>query len=211
MKVKTLIAASMLVPGLALAAVPHHHHSLAAHTYRVEPGLYVRAEAGISKPSFTVEKYQPNPGDTSSTVSFSAKDSFVGGLGLGYTFNEFFRSDLMVGYRRLQVKGSPLKGRVYTYLVNAYFDGQNATMFTPYVMGGIGLGHDHFKAAGSKGKTRFAWNAGAGVYAKVANNINIDLNYKYLGVKLSKITTQGQTVKARIGANEFQAGLIFKF
>ncbi len=206
MKIKTLLAASVLVPGLALAAA--HQHS--THSHLVTPGFYVKAEAGLSRPFLTTSIRNlnlPNLNVPNQKVSVDLKVTFVGGLGVGYTVNDFFRTDLLFGYRRLQDKRVANKARLYSGLLNVYFDGQNTTMFTPYIMGGLGLAHDHYKAGTTKNNTRFAWNAGTGVYAKVADYVNIDLSYKYLGVRLKKEAG----ITPTFGANEFLVGVVFKF
>ena len=65
-------------------------------------------------------------------------------------------------------------------MLNAYYDIDTGTKFTPYV--GAGIGMAHLKAKDDdwhKSKTTFAWQAGAGVSYAMTNNIALDLGYRY--------------------------------
>ena len=69
-------------------------------------------------------------------------------------------------------------------MLNAYYDIDTGTKFTPYVGAGIGMAHLKAKIAtdngtSDKGKTTFAWQAGAGVSYAMTDNIALDLAYRY--------------------------------
>ena len=86
------------------------------------------------------------------------------------------------------------KGKVgaQSFFVNAYFDIHNDTPVTPYIGAGLGLavvsgeyrtsndaGIDELNLKLSNTKTNFAWNIGAGAAWKVAENVSLDLGYRY--------------------------------
>ena len=85
-----------------------------------------------------------------------------------------------------------------SYMANLYFDFSPYTMFTPYVMGGIGITHLEFEYSGTTVTTRrydednFTWAVGAGVSAKMTNKWNIDLGYRFLNMG----TVQEESIRA---------------
>ena len=81
-------------------------------------------------------------------------------------------------------------------MANAYYDFNNASDFTPYVMAGLGVnkGKKDLKFSGkdsadkdlsftvkSKSKTSFAYQLGFGVGYEMAKDIHLDLAYKLVG------------------------------
>ena len=82
------------------------------------------------------------------------------------------------------------KTRSQTLFTNVFYDFHNATLFTPFVGGGIGVAinkstitlnfigspvFDTFETI----DTRFAWNIGAGVAVNVTEIMLLELSYRY--------------------------------
>jgi opacity protein-like surface antigen len=71
---------------------------------------------------------------------------------------------------------------ILTYMANCYYDiNLNKSSVSPYVMAGIGGASINAKVNTSdETKSVFAWQLGAGVGVKAANNLTVDLGYRYL-------------------------------
>jgi opacity protein-like surface antigen len=224
MKMKTLLAASLLVPGLALADISPPS-PVYTPTRVVQPG-YVNAMEG---PYGKIEAgaFWPNKVKFGGAVSGSAKgkSSFSVGLGGGYIFNDFARTDLMLNYRDLRVKQFG-RGNVWSAMWNGYLDAHNSTSFTPFALAGIGLGYVQpkpslagFKGANAaitsaKGKnsTNFIWNIGAGIAAKVDDGVCVDVTYRYIDTGKIKVNTNvGNANSKNVRANEVVLGLGYRF
>ena len=100
-----------------------------------------------------------------------------------------------------QVMSYKQKMDIQTVFLNAYFDINTGTPFTPYVGAGIGFAlidvekasatnsayfidddflYSESVAAGSKSHTNFAWNIGAGIGWDITPEITLDLGYRYM-------------------------------
>lgn len=149
----------------------------------------------------------------------------VGG-GVGYKFNEWFRTDVTADYEtpakfhgRLFCPGACGAGSTsekakidaVTIFANGYFDIGTFYGFTPYVGGGIGTAYidiDHYRSNSTgnpsyKGDSNwnFAWNLMAGVGFQVAPNVVIDANYRFVDlgkVKTKSITAAGDSGKVKV-------------
>ena len=164
--------------------------------------------------------------------SYDAKSKYkkglVGGIGGGYKWNEFFRTDLMLQYRKPTTKTfegkdkknvlHKVKGKVKSLAVmlNGYADYHNDTIFTPYAMLGAGIGRnkltitDNDEKIKLKAKTNLIWNAGLGCQAKLTDHISTDLGYRYVNLgKAGKKKELGKTKS--ITAHEVVLGLIYNF
>ncbi len=133
------------------------------------------------------------------------KGVFGGGLALGYNFAKTMDVPLRLELEytaftqasasksvvdALGVYTMNYKNNVQSLFVNAYFDINTGTNFTPYVGAGLGLGFNHFSAnanenglrsasLGSHTSTNFAWNIGLGVAYNFNENVAVDLGYRY--------------------------------
>lgn len=110
-------------------------------------------------------------------------------------------------------------------MLNAYYDFNTGTKFTPYVGGGIGLAHlkASSKFAGTDGadyaagkikesSNNFAWNLAAGVGYEVNSNITVDLGYRYVdNGDLTKTMYTGDRFKVESEAHEILLGARFSF
>ncbi|MCL2591578.1 MAG: outer membrane beta-barrel protein [Betaproteobacteria bacterium] len=182
-------------------------------------GLYVapRVTYGYTQMDKTRDEWSIN--NYSSAVNKNMKDNVYGyGLAVGYDFNKRFRApvraeleysvfseasdeksawgDYYYGLDRVTTIRQKLQTQ--TLFVNGYFDFRNATAFTPYVGGGLGLafikvrgsygwadfyggnpGLSHSVSLRSKSTTNFAWNIGAGAAYAINDNISLDLGYRF--------------------------------
>ncbi len=213
---KTLLVASLLVPGLALADMSHtsstypQPRTMQQGSVNTMEGPYGRIEGGV---------FWPNKVKYSGVYSGKAKskNSWGAGLGGGYVFNEFAKTDLLLNYRDLRARQYG-RVNVWSAMWNGYLGLHNSSILTPFALGGIGLGYLQSKPSlpvPSKGKdtTQFVWNVGAGVSAKVDESMSVDLTYRYLDVGKSKatITNQGSVKTKHMTANEVVLGLGYQF
>ena len=77
-------------------------------------------------------------------------------------------------------------------MLNAYYDIDTGTKFTPYVGAGIGWAHlkaretgtykdgDYLSANASDSRNTFAWQIGAGVSYALTDQFNVDFGYRYI-------------------------------
>lgn len=138
------------------------------------------------------------------------------GVSLRTEFEYLNRSNF--GYTSIPVftnPGNPIgltsKIGSQTLLVNVFYDFHNATLFTPFVGGGIGAAInkstmtlntvDTFKTI----DTRFAWNVGAGIAMNVTEIMLLELSYRYTDLGGAVWSTGGafELSTNSLQANEF--------
>ncbi|WP_051396185.1 outer membrane protein [Ignatzschineria larvae DSM 13226] len=157
------------------------------------------------------------------------KSKNVGGFRLAYGVafpvdSNKIRTELEYGYNGKVKLGETIDDEHYnsetksqSVMVNAYFDFNTDTAFTPYVGAGIGYARlkntiDRGDTSWSKSSNNFAWNVGAGVSYAVNRDVDIDLSYRYADygdVKHSYSKNSEGKVKQR--GNEFNLGVRFNF
>ena len=123
-------------------------------------GLYLRADAGWSMLDFA--------GDD---------NAYVAGLGVGYQYNDYFRTDMTGEWsgKYNVAPGASISTRAI--MGNAYFDIANDSMFTPYV--GVGAGYGWVNGSGTAvDDSGLVLGAAAGVAVDLTNNIALDVGYK---------------------------------
>ena len=207
MKKILLLTTTLLVTTSAFADAPYPSAVRKNIVREQLMGPYTKFEAGISIPNKT--KLSGTGTGVNSTVSLKHNPGLAVGLGGGYRFNEFFRSDLMVRYAESRSKtqnidvnkdgnANATKVRVQSFsaMLNGYLDAQNETIFTPYALIGVGIGRNNSKLtldgfSVKPKETNFIWNVGAGVSAKMNNQVSLGLEYRYadLGKLGNKSTT----------------------
>jgi opacity protein-like surface antigen len=229
MKLRTLLLTTALVASssaFADAPAPIEKKHTHTHSHAKMEGYYAVVQAGTTFPS----KFKTSIGNVK-----SKSPNFVGGLGVGYQATEFFRGDLMLQYRQFRSKNTNLtiaglsratkvKASAWTLMLNGYVDGHNDTIFTPYLMAGIGGGYVPTKVTvtgvGSgkvKSKVNFVWNAGLGVLAKATDQLSFDLGYRYVNfMKIGKTKALpapvgGKVTVKSLNSHEVSAGLIWHF
>ena len=114
------------------------------------------------------------------------------------------------------------KIKTHAYMLNAYYDFDTCTKFTPYVGAGIGLAktkiahavYDEWKDTVKH--TGIAWQIGAGIAYALNDNVSVDVGYRYIDYgkfkdslvheDLGLLRTSYETT-----ANELYAGLRYSF
>lgn len=188
-------------------------------------------------------------GSQSADLDSEKDSSFGGALALGYDFAPNFavpvRMELEYAMRS-QSEGSysdafydggtlikesgDMKFDVQTVFLNAYFDIETGTAFTPYVGAGVGVaivkadgsikitadGDSIYDESAAETQTNFAFNLGAGIAYDFNENVCIDLGYRYSDFGKSEtgdlgfgeLSVEG---KARVVAHEGMLGLRYMF
>jgi len=148
-------------------------------------------------------------------------DTFGGSIAIGYDFDKKFgvpiRAELeYAGFSKAETKKSygdddytaKMKQTfgIQTLFMNAYWDINTGTQFTPYIGGGLGMafintkfkdsGYDYAdpddawnESTGSKNVTNFAWNVGAGLGYDFTENWTLDVGYRFVGLGSVKTKT----------------------
>ena len=117
-----------------------------------------------------------------------------------------------------------LNMRTESILVNAYWDINTCSRFTPYVSAGAGLAKLNFRAktedyVSKANPSNFAWQVGAGVSYAATDSIDVDLGYRYVDTGAAYIMKQyaggrqGGSMKEKINTarHELYAGLRYNF
>ena len=105
---------------------------------------------------------------------------------------------------KLDTAGMSMKSSVRhdSYLVNAYYDIPASGPFVPYVGAGIGLGRYRQEydinglRAQTEDKTKFEWQAGAGIGYALTPNVTGDLGYRYNASKIDGNDVSAHEIKA---------------
>ncbi len=187
-------------------------------------GFYARIDAGASIPKGSKTSFKTTP---------------IYNLGVGYHFNDVFRTDLNLQYRPLTIKNSFVadKATNYSALLNAYLNlSDSKDDVIPYLTAGIGYGKNKLSnftrssTTGSitgtivqSGKTtsNIIFNAGAGITIAVIDNLRVDIGYRYYrlgkleGTVYTSTTNVNKTASyykvKSLSTNEITAGLTYKF
>ena len=164
-----------------------------------------------------------DPEPTTYRVGSKDDNVFGGSLAIGYDFDKRFRVPIRTEleytiFSEAEAKRNYSYGeffpdedltrrqtfRIQTLFLNAYWDINTGTQFTPYVGAGIGAafiktegnssGSNPIEGSwdmdfGSKTVTNFAWNVGAGLGYDITNNWTVDLGYRFVGLGSVKTAT----------------------
>lgn len=127
---------------------------------------------------------------------------------------------------------SKTKIKTHAYMLNAYYDFDTCTKFTPYVGAGIGLAktkiarHGEYDGPFMEGgegtvkHTGIAWQIGAGIAYALNDNVSVDVGYRYIDYGKFKDSSLQDFGPAEVGlsrtsyettANELYAGLRYSF
>ena len=115
--------------------------------------------------------------------------------------------------------------RTESILVNAYWDINLCSRFTPYVSAGAGLAKLNFRMKSEdrtmkSNPSNFAWQVGAGVSYAATDSIDVDLGYRYVDtgaayiMKMYETGPQGgmmQKEKVNTARHEIYAGIRYNF
>ena len=118
------------------------------------------------------------------------------------------------------------KIKTHAYMLNAYYDFNTDSRFTPYIGGGIGFAKakiararynddgeiPFFKLTNSH--TNIAWQIGAGISYAFNDNIDLDIGYRYIdyGKVNKQLASRAITrINDELTANELYAGIRYSF
>ena len=165
-------------------------------------------------------------------------DSDIGwqfGVALGARFTDNLRGEVelssgAVGLSDVTISGGPAPGPFdndtypiadgsasTTYLLgNLWFDIDTGSGFTPYIGGGLGAAYVSAQGTLPVGSVDLsgwglAYQVGAGVKVDVADNIALDLGYRYKAVVDAELEGGGDDAVVNIGSHVVQVGLTFGF
>lgn len=110
-----------------------------------------------------------------------------------------------------------MKADVQTYMLNAYYDIDTGTKFTPYVSAGMGLAHINAKSNYTdsvgdgandvhmeKSENNFAWQIGAGVGYALNDKVTLNAGYRYTDLGSVETTAKNQIGKIN-SESDFEA------
>lgn len=156
------------------------------------------------------------------------KSKGVVGLRIAYGLSiplleDTLRTELEYGYNgkvKFTIDGDSSEMKSQTLMLNAYYDFNTGTEWTPYV--GAGLGYARLKNEfsnpsenqyASKSKGNFAWNVSAGTAYAINRDVAVDLSYRF--TDYGKVNHDDHRVftvkKSKQRANELNLGIRYRF
>jgi opacity protein-like surface antigen len=168
--IKSLLLASVVVlPMGAIAKAADIAPEVPSEVDTSAYGIYLRADAGWSFLEW-------GGGDDD--------NAFVLGGGVGYQFNDMFRTDLTVDFTGDYEIAPGAEISTTTVMGNAYLDWANDTMFTPYVGAGIGYGWVN-GSGGASDRDGLALGLASGVAIDLTTNLSMDIGYRFRDIMVS--------------------------
>ncbi|MCK9175469.1 MAG: outer membrane beta-barrel protein [Desulforhopalus sp.] len=195
--------------------------SISSAAYSAE-GPYLSVNVGVAT---------PNDSDvTDSTTPYMIMDmesdsGLALGVAVGYSLACNMRFEGEFAYQENDLDkvsfydiGADLTGYTssYAFLLNSYYDFKNASPFTPFIGGGLGMAkveiNDlNFPGSGipdeSDDDNVFAYQFGAGVAYAVNEQVSIDVKYRYFGTS----DPEFETTEAEYSSNNVYAGVRIAF
>ena len=163
-------------------------------------------------------------------LSESFEPSFTGGVGVGYVWGPYFRTDFTVDIHSIMnadfTGSAPSPGGTLTVtdktkfmstilLLNGYYDIRTGSPFTPYIGGGVGFAVNQLtrnsnstdsgpaadtSANGRTTKVAFAAAAMVGLNYDINTFASIDVGYRYLYIGGSDVGPTGANSLVSIGS-----------
>ena len=214
---KTLLTTAAVVSLFSFAAEAAPAQKSAAVSEKSVVAPYISAKAVYSWERI---KMTNEDGSEASTIKVPGLNAAVG-MKIGNV-----RAELEYGYRSsdndVEMEGdelSSLEIGMKTFLLNAYYDFANDSIFTPYVGAGVGytrMSAKFFNAdistppdmsAMTEAKTNFSYAANVGVGIKIDTKTTLDIGYRYLNAGHFKVDTE----KMKTHANEVSLGIRYDF
>ncbi len=177
-------------------------------------GWYLRGDIAYvpsSSAKMRIEGYEwlgTDRGDVKAMAAYSG--------GVGYQFTDNIRGDITAGYRKMKIGGVPLEAGIWDVMANAYYDIGNFSGVTPYIGAGLGMANVDYKINGPVGElingrdtTRLQWALMAGAAIDVADNVKIDLGYRYARISSGDVAYAGPLTIGDKGlqSHQLRAGL----
>jgi outer membrane protein OmpA-like peptidoglycan-associated protein len=149
-------------------------------------------------------------------------DGWVAGITGGYGFGNGLRLELEFDYRRndidtLKPGGGSGETNVINGMVNALYDFQTRTAFTPYLGVGIGWANVEWTdlsgtLTGSDDDNVFAYQGIAGVAYGVTPNLKLSIDYRYFATEDPEFeAVGGGTIDTEYQAHTVMVGLRYEF
>lgn len=207
---KTLLATAAVVSLFSFAAEAAPAQKSAAVSEKSVVAPYISAKAVYSWERI---KMTDEEGSEASTIKVPGLNAAVG-MKIGNV-----RAELEYGYRssdndvEMDDSLSSLEIGMKTFLLNAYYDFANDSIFTPYVGAGVGYTRmsakffDSDEGAMTEAKTNFSYAANVGVGIKIDTKTTLDIGYRYLNAGHFKVDTG----KMKTHANEVSLGIRYDF
>ena len=108
--------------------------------------------------------------------------------------------------------GDKFKVENNSIMLNAYYDIETGTKFTPYVGAGLGMARLKLKGADvSESSNEFVWQLGLGVSYAATDNVSVDLGYRYVDNGSFSWTDGAERIKFSSDSNEFYLGVRYAF
>lgn len=186
-----------------------------------DDGLYLGANIGVAMLS---DSDVADPGLEGIPVELSYDTGWKIGAALGYRLSSF-RVEGEISYQendidQTKIMGIDLESRGdvsgVAFLVNGYYDFNNATAFTPYISAGLGYANvevNDYNVVGSgvpglsDDDSVFAYQFGAGVGYAVNEKVIIDLKYRYFATS----DPEFDTTEVEVASHDIILGMRYNF
>ena len=204
---------TLLLAGVAACLFATNANALDFQQYVSVKGIY----SDMSNEAKSV-----STGTENSTKKFKLDDE-VWGAGFAYGVKTGpVRTELEFNLHqdaksRIAADDIDVKMKNDSVMLNAYYDINTGTKFTPYVGAGLGFSHQKVKADDiKKSSNEFAWQLGAGVSYAATDNISVDFGYRYVdngSFTVSREQEGKNMVKTDFESesNEFYLGVRYAF
>ena len=182
---------------------------------------YIGLEGGVLFPetSHLGGTFSDSSG-TDGTFGLKYKTGYDLDLNGGYDFG-MFRLEAELGYKRAGLSritapdvSLPIGGhaRALSGMGNALIDFGGNGSFGGYLGGGVGIANVKFAGDGvSANDTKFAWQALAGLYTPVSQNVDVGLKYRYFRTGKLKFSDSTGEVSGRFSSHSLLASLAYNF
>lgn len=159
--------------------------------------------SGLGGGVFAEKLKVKNPDPTIGTTTLDFKNGYNGGLAVGYKDGNYrYEGELLYMQSKKKTfmgntpdENATGRNKVYAAMANLYYDITNSTIY-PYVGAGVGVARvkTHIEDGGNDpqplnaSSTEFAYQGIAGIGAKVSDNVNLFVDYRYFGTTNGKVT-----------------------
>lgn len=238
---KKLLATGICALGLSLA-LPLNASAQEMSSLYVAPKIFYSHQMGDLNSS----KWVSGPWQASVLGGDQSDNNFGLGLALGMDLGYYYdlpvRLELEYAYRSKAKFGEGpsavysdgltytashnFEVKAHSVMVNAFYDFNNQSVFTPYIGGGLGLAYlstdYHSRISNglsgaintSNNDWNFAWNVGGGVTYHFSDSMALDLGYRY--VDLGSAGSGSSSVNNYVGSSSLdytahEIGLALRF